>query len=253
LLCFSFFLFRFNPSPFSSPEALAAAFGALGPHHGNPLSPFGPFGHPFAQAEVAQAMAMAAQHQHAQQMVQAQAAAAAAAQAAAAAAAAQRQQQQQQQQQQQHGSNNHHQLMNQAYSFFTTTDSQGNPVTTPVNMTPEALTGSNIPTSARELATLMHGEVVCAVTISEPSKRIYTVNRNIQQNFKYEFFSLYRVVKVVLKFGILNKPALFEHLCPILNVSMTIVISVSVNYFLMIVHSLLVVKQILYQFVIYQL
>jgi hypothetical protein len=66
--------------------------------------------------------------------------------------------------------------MNQAYSYFTTSDAQGNPVTTPVNMTPEALTGSNIPTSARELATLMHGEVVCAVTISEPSKRIYTVN-----------------------------------------------------------------------------
>jgi type II secretory pathway pseudopilin PulG len=117
-------------------------------------------------------MAMAAQHQH---MAQAQAAAASAAasQAAAAAAAAQRQQQQLQQQ---HGSNNHHQIMNQAYSIFTTSDSQGNPVSTPVNMTPEALTGSNIPTSARELATLMHGEVVCAVTISEPSKRIYTVN-----------------------------------------------------------------------------
>ncbi|CAF1121421.1 unnamed protein product [Rotaria sp. Silwood1] len=162
--------FGFNPGPFSSPEALAAAFGALGPHHGNPLNPFGPFGHPFAPAEVAQAMAMAAQHQHAQQMAQAQAAAAAA--QAAAVAAAQRQQQQQQQQQ--HGSSNHHHLMNQAYSFFTTTDGQGNPVTTPVNMTPEALTGPNIPTSARELATLMHGEVVCAVTISEPSKRIYT-------------------------------------------------------------------------------
>ncbi|CAF0944499.1 unnamed protein product [Rotaria sordida] len=167
--------FGFNPGPFSSPEALAAAFGALGPHHGNPLNPFGPFGHPFAQAEVAQAMAMAAQHQHAQQMAQAQAAAAAA--QAAAVAAVQRQQQQQQQQQQhqqQHGSSNHHHVMNQAYSFFTTTDGQGNPVTTPVNMTPEALTGPNIPTSARELATLMHGEVVCAVTISEPSKRIYT-------------------------------------------------------------------------------
>jgi hypothetical protein len=66
--------------------------------------------------------------------------------------------------------------MNQAYSYFTTSDAQGNPVTTPVNMTPEALTGANIPTSARELATLMHGEVVCAVTISEASKRVYTVN-----------------------------------------------------------------------------
>jgi hypothetical protein len=203
---FFVFVFSFNPGPFSSPEALAAAaaFGALGPHHANALNPFGPFGHPFAQAEVAQAMAMAAQHQHAQQMAQAQAAAAAAAQAAAQAAAAQRQQQQQlqqqQQQQQQHAANNHHhhQLMNQAYSYFTTSDSQGNPVTTPVNMTPEALTGSNIPTSARELATLMHGEVVCAVTISEPSKRIYTVN-NIKQMIIISFYSLYflRVVKVV--------------------------------------------------------
>ncbi|CAF1487393.1 unnamed protein product [Adineta steineri] len=166
--------FGFSPSPFSSPEALAAAFGALGPHHANPMNPFGPFGHPLAQAEVAQAMAMAAQHQHAQQMAQAQAAASAAAAAQAAAAAAAQRQQQLQQQQQQHGSNSHHQLINQAYSVFTTSDSQGNPVSTPVNMTPEALTGPNIPTSARELATLMHGEVVCAVTISEPSKRIYT-------------------------------------------------------------------------------
>jgi type II secretory pathway pseudopilin PulG len=122
-------------------------------------------------------MAMAAQHQHAQQMAQAQAAAASA-QAAAVAAAAQRQQQLQQQ----HGSNNHHQLTNQAYSVFTTTDSQGNAVSKPVNMTPEALTGPNIPTSARELATLMHGEVVCAVTISEPSKRIYTVNIFYKKN-----------------------------------------------------------------------
>ena len=165
--------FRFPGGPFSSPEALAAAFGSLGPHHGNPLNPFGPFAHPYAQAEVAQAMALAAQHQHAQQMAQAQAAAAAAAaaQAAAAAAAAQRQQQQPP-----HGTNNHHPLLNQPYSMFTTTDSHGNPVTTPVTMTPEALTGPNIPTSARELATLMHGEVVCAVTISESSKRIYTVS-----------------------------------------------------------------------------
>lgn len=120
-------------------------------------------------------MAMAAQHQHAQQMAQAQAAAAAAASAAAAQAAAVAAAQRQQQQLQQHGSSNHHPLVNQAYSIFTTSDSQGNPVATPVNMTPEALTGPNIPTSARELATLMHGEVVCAVTISEPSKRIYTV------------------------------------------------------------------------------
>ena len=139
------------------------------------MNPFGPFGHPLAQAEVAQAMAMAAQHQHAQQMAQAQAAAAAASAAAAAQAAAAAAAQRQQHMQQQHGSNNHHQLLNQTYSVFTTSDSQGNPVSTPVNMTPEALTGSNIPTSARELATLMHGEVVCAVTISEPSKRIYTV------------------------------------------------------------------------------
>ena len=85
--------FGFNPGPFSSPEALAAAFGALGPHHGNP---YGPFGHPFGQSDMAQVMAMAAQHQHAQQMAQAQAAAAA---AQAAAVAVQRQQQQQQQQQ----------------------------------------------------------------------------------------------------------------------------------------------------------
>ena len=57
--------FRFNPGAFSSPEAMAAAaaFGALGPHHGNP----------FGQAEMAQARAMTAQHQHDPQMAQAQA------------------------------------------------------------------------------------------------------------------------------------------------------------------------------------
>jgi len=153
----------FNPGQFP-PEVFAAALGALGPHHGNP---FGPFGPPFGQADMASVMAMAASHQHAQQMAQAQAAAAAAAQAAA--VAAQRQQQHQQQQ-----SNQPTSMTNQIYSFFTTNDTQGNSVTTPVPMTPDAITGPNIPTSARELATLMHGEVVCAVTISEASKRIYT-------------------------------------------------------------------------------
>lgn len=136
-------------------------------------------------------MAMAAQHQHAQQLAQAQAAAAAAAQAqavaaaqaqAAAAAAAVAAATSHRSQAQQNNSNSHHQSMNQVYSYFTTTDSQGNPVTTPVNMSSESLKGSNLPTSIRELATFSHGEVVCAVTISEASKRVYTVSRVCSNN-----------------------------------------------------------------------
>ncbi|CAF0776333.1 unnamed protein product [Didymodactylos carnosus] len=145
--------------------AAAAAFG-LTPnalHHSGALmnSPFGPSPfHAFSQVDVAAAQALMA-HQHgllqsSHQQQQAAAAAVAAAQRNAGA-----------------GGGNH--LMNQAYSFFTTTDPNGNQITTPITMSPEtALGGVNIPNSARELATLLHGEVVCAVTISEQSKRIYT-------------------------------------------------------------------------------
>ncbi|CAF0863216.1 unnamed protein product [Didymodactylos carnosus] len=158
------------PSSAQEAQALAAAaaFG-LTPnalHHSGPMmnSPFGPTPfHAFSPADVAAAQAlMAHQHgllqsSHQQQQAAAAAAAVAAAQRSAGGG----------------GGGNH--LMNQAYSFFTTVDPNGNQITTPITMSPEtALGGTNIPNSARELATLLHGEVVCAVTISEPSKRIYT-------------------------------------------------------------------------------
>jgi groucho len=38
----------------------------------------------------------------------------------------------------------------------------------------DALAGSGIPNLARQINTLNHGEVVCAVTISNPTKYVYT-------------------------------------------------------------------------------
>lgn len=39
---------------------------------------------------------------------------------------------------------------------------------------PDALIGSGIPRHARQINTLNHGEVVCAVTISNPTRYVYT-------------------------------------------------------------------------------
>lgn len=44
----------------------------------------------------------------------------------------------------------------------------------PVPFPPDALMGSNIPRHARQMNTLNHGEVVCAVTISHPTRHVYT-------------------------------------------------------------------------------
>lgn len=44
----------------------------------------------------------------------------------------------------------------------------------PVPFPPDALNGPGIPRHARQLNTLSHGEVVCAVTISNPTKYVYT-------------------------------------------------------------------------------
>lgn len=44
----------------------------------------------------------------------------------------------------------------------------------PVPFPPDALMGSGIPRHARQINTLNHGEVVCAVTISNPTKYVYT-------------------------------------------------------------------------------
>lgn len=44
----------------------------------------------------------------------------------------------------------------------------------PVPFPPDALSGPGIPRHARQINTLTHGEVVCAVTISNPTKYVYT-------------------------------------------------------------------------------
>ncbi|XP_055931837.1 transducin-like enhancer protein 4 isoform X5 [Argiope bruennichi] len=57
-----------------------------------------------------------------------------------------------------------------AYSFHVNADGQMQPVPFP----PDALIGPGIPRHARQINTLSHGEVVCAVTISNPTKYVYT-------------------------------------------------------------------------------
>ncbi|XP_064252713.1 transducin-like enhancer protein 1 isoform X1 [Passer domesticus] len=57
-----------------------------------------------------------------------------------------------------------------AYSFHVSADGQMQPVPFP----PDALVGSGIPRHARQLHTLSHGEVVCAVTISNSTRHVYT-------------------------------------------------------------------------------
>ncbi|XP_065169303.1 transducin-like enhancer protein 4 isoform X2 [Atheta coriaria] len=57
-----------------------------------------------------------------------------------------------------------------AYSFHVSAEGQMQPVPFP----PDALIGPGIPRHARQINTLGHGEVVCAVTISNPTKYVYT-------------------------------------------------------------------------------
>ncbi|XP_043474636.1 protein groucho-like isoform X2 [Leptopilina heterotoma] len=57
-----------------------------------------------------------------------------------------------------------------AYSFHVSSEGQMQPVPFP----PDALIGAGIPRHARQINTLTHGEVVCAVTISNPTKYVYT-------------------------------------------------------------------------------
>ncbi|XP_038239561.1 transducin-like enhancer protein 2 isoform X3 [Dermochelys coriacea] len=57
-----------------------------------------------------------------------------------------------------------------AYSFHVSADGQMQPVPFP----PDALIGTGIPRHARQLHTLTHGEVVCAVTISNSTQHVYT-------------------------------------------------------------------------------
>jgi len=57
-----------------------------------------------------------------------------------------------------------------AYSFHISGEGQMLPVPFP----PDALLGPNIPRHARQISTLNHGEVVCAVTVSNPTRHVYT-------------------------------------------------------------------------------
>lgn len=60
-------------------------------------------------------------------------------------------------------------LFRSAYSYHVL-DGQMQPSPFPQ----DALTGPGIPRNARQINTLNHGEVVCAVTISNPTKYVYT-------------------------------------------------------------------------------
>lgn len=60
--------------------------------------------------------------------------------------------------------------VHRAYSFHMNGEGQLLPVPFPT----DALIGPGIPRHARQINTLSHGEVVCAVTISNPTKYVYT-------------------------------------------------------------------------------
>ena len=70
-----------------------------------------------------------------------------------------------------------------AYSFYVSGDGQMQPVPFP----PDALLGSNIPRHARQINQLNHGEVVCAVTISHPTRHVYTGGK-VSTVIFYNFF-----------------------------------------------------------------
>lgn len=57
-----------------------------------------------------------------------------------------------------------------AYSFHLSVDGQMQPVQFPA----DALAGPGIPRHARQLNVLPHGEVVCAVAVSNPTRHVYT-------------------------------------------------------------------------------
>lgn len=60
--------------------------------------------------------------------------------------------------------------LSSAYSFHVSADGSMQPVPFPA----DALVGPGIPRGARQINSLNHGEVVCAVTISNPTKYVYT-------------------------------------------------------------------------------
>uniref|UniRef100_A0A3P8YMP9 Groucho/TLE N-terminal Q-rich domain-containing protein n=1 Tax=Esox lucius TaxID=8010 RepID=A0A3P8YMP9_ESOLU len=60
-----------------------------------------------------------------------------------------------------------------AYSFHVSADGQMQPVPFP----PDALLGPGIPRHARQIHTLNHGEVVCAVTISTSTRHVWDISQ----------------------------------------------------------------------------
>ena len=61
-------------------------------------------------------------------------------------------------------------ILYSAYSYHVNADGGMQPVPFPG----DALLGPGIPRHARQINTLNHGEVVCAVTISNPCRHVYT-------------------------------------------------------------------------------
>ena len=82
-----------------------------------------------------------------------------------------------------------------AYSFYVSGDGQMQPVPFP----PDALLGSNIPRHARQINQLNHGEVVCAVTISHPTRHVYTGGK-VSTVIFYNFFELWNeeILKILM-------------------------------------------------------
>ena len=74
----------------------------------------------------------------------------------------------------------------------------------PVPFPPDALIRPGIPRHARQINTLNHGEVVCAVTISNPTKYVYTGGK---VSLKIEIFYLLNVIYVyrALQVPVLNQ------------------------------------------------
>ncbi|XP_055514899.1 transducin-like enhancer protein 4 [Leucoraja erinacea] len=69
-----------------------------------------------------------------------------------------------------------------AYSFHVSADSQMQPVPFP----PDALVGPGIPRHARQINNLNHGEVVCAVTVSNPMRHVYTGGKGVREGVGHQ-------------------------------------------------------------------
>ncbi|VDM47560.1 unnamed protein product [Toxocara canis] len=75
-----------------------------------------------------------------------------------------------------------------SYAFKTTEGGQLQPVTFP----PDALVGPGIPRIARKVHDLQHGEVVCAVTISQQNRHVYTGGKGCVKNLHVKVWDISR-------------------------------------------------------------